>query len=494
MTKLSDYSFNVFSQFGEDGIIQKILEIIGSSYRTCVEFGAYDGFFHSNTANLWTNGWRGILIEADKKRFASLVENTKKYDCYVVNAFVGYEGSNTLENILKKHKLPDKIDFLSIDIDGDDYYIFESLNELKPRVICCEYNPTIPAHIELIAGKGNYFGCSPRSLSRLAETKGYRLVSMTETNCFFVTDDDFEKFSDFNTSIESLAISKHLTYLISTYDGDYILSRKPTYGFRHPANGDFIGEYFGVPQMQDHANREHLLQRLLTSSHKKITSSLRKARKLYHPLKIHLLGDPEVHFRETVRKWFLDNGDNTLRLEYKLTEEAIVFDLGGYEGKWSEQIVERYNPYIFIFEPVPEYYSSIKEKFSTNPKVRVFDFGLLNETSVVKIFLQEDGTSLYKKGGHEISVKMMDIAAFLESHQIKNIDLMKINIEGAEYLLLERMINADIVKKCRDIQVQFHHFYPNAVKLRKKIQQSLTNTHELTYNYPFVWENWALKK
>jgi len=244
MKRLCDYAYNVFSQYGEDGIIQKIFEIIGTSSRVCIEFGASDGFYCSNTANLWMNGWRGILIESDQGKYASLVENVKNYDCYCIHAFVGYEAGHTLEDILKRHNLLEEIDFLSIDIDGDDYYVFASLQALRPRVICCEYNPTIPAHIDLVAAKGNYFGCSALSLVKLAETKNYRLVALTESNYFFVDDQYFDEFSEYETSLQSLAMTKHITYLITGYDGSYVLSRQPTFGYQHPYTGKLIGDHF----------------------------------------------------------------------------------------------------------------------------------------------------------------------------------------------------------------------------------------------------------
>lgn len=279
MKKVSDYAFNVFSQYGEDGIIQKIFDIIGTSSRVCIEVGAWDGYYLSNTANLWLNGWRGILIEADPARYASLVQNVKGHDCCCIDALVGYEGSCTLENVLKKHNVHEEIDFLCIDIDGDDYYVFESLRALRPRVVCCEHNPTIPPHIDLVPQKGNYFGCSARSLVKVAESKGYKLVSMTESNCFFASDADFEKFSDYEVSLPSLATPKHITYLMTGYDGDYILSRPPTYGYRHPSRQRFIGDYFcpAAPRESDGGIRG-LPRRLFYSWYRKANSALRKVK------------------------------------------------------------------------------------------------------------------------------------------------------------------------------------------------------------------------
>jgi hypothetical protein len=249
MPKLSDYGFNVYSQNGEDGIVEKIFSIIGTTAKVSVEFGAWDGFHFSNTANLWAKqGWKGILIELDPARFKQLVENTRKHNCHCVEAKVESVGENTLENILKRESISGPIDLLSIDVDGDDYHILQSLGKLRPRVIICEYNPTIPPLMDLVAEPGNYFGCSPFSLVKLAEQKAYKLVAVTLCNCLFVREEDFSRFADYETSLPRIALTKHLTYLISGYAGDYVLSREPSYGCTRPSRQKFArGEPFLFP-------------------------------------------------------------------------------------------------------------------------------------------------------------------------------------------------------------------------------------------------------
>jgi FkbM family methyltransferase len=195
----------------------------------------------------------------------------------------------------------------------------------------------------------------------------------------------------------------------------------------------------------------------------------------------------------SVQKWFKDSGDSTLRLEYSLNQQSTVFDVGGYKGAWSEKIIQKYNPYIYIFEPIPQFYAEIREKFKNNPKVLVYNFGLYDKNKSDKISLNGDGSSLYGKSREEIEIDLIDIQDFIRKKNIQRIDLIKINIEGAEYPLLRRMIDQGILKICRDIQIQFHAFFPDARKLRDKIRGELSLTHSNTYNYPFVWENWRHK-
>lgn len=234
--RLSDFSRNVYSQFGEDGILAKIFEIIEPRSKTCVEFGAWEGYLHSNTANLWTNGWKGILIEGDKEKFDKLFTNTREYDCACIHAFVRPSGVDSIDTILERQGIQ-AVDLMSIDIDGNDYYIFESITKIMPRIVICEFNPTIPKHLEIVAAPDNFFGCSSLALVNLARRKGYELIAMTDTNCIFVHREEFPAFSAFETEHEFIAPENNLTWLITGYNGSYALSRDPAYGFNKPYAG-----------------------------------------------------------------------------------------------------------------------------------------------------------------------------------------------------------------------------------------------------------------
>jgi hypothetical protein len=241
--RLSDLGRNEYSQFGEDGIVAAIFERISARTRVCVEFGAWDGFHLSNTAALWTRGWRGVLIEGDRRRFHELQANTEKYGCVCINAWVMREGPSRLEALLERAGVVSEVDLLSIDIDGDDFYVLESLERLRPRVIICEYNPTIPADVDLHAEYGSSFGASVAALTRVARDKGYELVALTQTNCFFVLREETTKLSEFETKIEKIRCDDQIVYLMTSYTGDYVTSRPPPYGLRYPYRGPLIGPY-----------------------------------------------------------------------------------------------------------------------------------------------------------------------------------------------------------------------------------------------------------
>lgn len=248
--KLSDFKYNVFSQFGEDGIIEKIFEVIGVESKTCIEFGAWDGFFCSNTANLFSKkGWKAILIECNKNKFNTLVNNVNGYDCTCICEAIGI-GNSSLESVLLRNSIPfSQIDLLSIDIDGNDYYVFDSLDLMRPRVIVCEYNPTLPAHLSIYAkyddiGTSWGFGCSVGALNTVAKQKGYSLVALTDCNAFFVRSEYIDLFASFEISLNQIRIDDYLLYAITDFSGNYaIVSQKKSapFGFRRSLKEPVLG-------------------------------------------------------------------------------------------------------------------------------------------------------------------------------------------------------------------------------------------------------------
>jgi FkbM family methyltransferase len=194
-----------------------------------------------------------------------------------------------------------------------------------------------------------------------------------------------------------------------------------------------------------------------------------------------------------VERWYKNGAENTLRFHYPLTGESIVFDVGGYRGKFTREIVSRYDAHVYVFEPIPEFHDELVKEFHTNPKVKICGYGLSRADSISQMMFSEEGSTVYMTGGMQIAVRLRDIWTVIQELGIIRIDLIKINIEGGEYVLLHRMLETGLVPICQDIQVQFHRFYPGSKRLRSEIRGALEKTHFLTYDYPFVWENWRKK-
>lgn len=190
-------------------------------------------------------------------------------------------------------------------------------------------------------------------------------------------------------------------------------------------------------------------------------------------------------------KWVANNGDNTLLIKYRINSRSTVIDIGGYTGSFSDQILSLYNPRLIIFEPVKKYYKILKNKYANNKNVKVYNYGLSNKNHTQNIYLSKDGTSLVKKSGKSEKVKLVDASHVFK--KIGYVDLVSINIEGAEYDVLERLINTGATKKIKFIQVQFHPFVLDAAKRRSSIINNIRRTHKINFSYPFVWESFELK-
>lgn len=183
------YKRNIYSQNGEDGVTQEILKRLKINKGWFCEFGAWDGKYLSNTYFLISKGWRGVYIEGDKDKFENPVRNVKNFKekVYPVSAYIRASGKNSLDNVLAKTPLPVDFDILSIDIDGDDYFVWKNLNKYKPKIVIIEVNSGYLPSVKITSAKSNK-GTSFSSMVLLGKKKGYLPVYHTG-NIFFVRKD-----------------------------------------------------------------------------------------------------------------------------------------------------------------------------------------------------------------------------------------------------------------------------------------------------------------
>lgn len=210
-------------------MLEKIFEVIGEGTKWCVELGALNGTHDSNVWNLIKNkGWNGLLIEADPTNFDGL---TKEYadnpNAYPIQSFVSFAGDQSLDAIFARTKIPKTFDLFSLDIDGNDYHLWESLKEYRPRVLVMEFNPSIPDAISFIQPRdmGVYQGSSLKATVALSKEKGYELIAVNEGNAFFVLKELFPAFEIEDNSIETLHVDhQYETQIFQLYDGTLVLS------------------------------------------------------------------------------------------------------------------------------------------------------------------------------------------------------------------------------------------------------------------------------
>ncbi len=191
-----------------------------------------------------------------------------------------------------------------------------------------------------------------------------------------------------------------------------------------------------------------------------------------------------------VLPWVAAHGDETRRLDYKLDRDSIVYDIGGYIGEWAEAVDKHFGCHIEVFEPIKKYADLLADKFSRNKNIVIHNFGLGGKTEKLHISLENEASSVFKQGATSELVQIKKVSKNLYH---EHIDLMKMNIEGGEFGLLNDLIKSGKIASIDNLQIQFHDFAPNAKSERLRIQHRLAQTHTLTYNYPFVWENWRVR-
>lgn len=203
------------SQNGEEELLCEIFRRIGVTNCVYVEFGAADGIWHSNTAYFRDQlGWKGVGWEGDARKVKQLGDKAAQY-----NIHHEWITSKNINQLFEKY-LPgqDSIDLLSIDIDGDDYYVWKALTVCDPRVVIIETNPGIPNDTPLTIVEGQtgckpgewqgYFGANLRCMVRLGEVKGYCFVGCVNFNAVFVRSDCWSRLG-IPRLTEDQAVAEH---------------------------------------------------------------------------------------------------------------------------------------------------------------------------------------------------------------------------------------------------------------------------------------------
>lgn len=201
---LLHYAWSIHSQYGEEGVIEEILQRLKIASGFFVEFGAFDGVALSNTCFLISRGWKGIFIESNPESFKKCVENHKGCNQVIcIKEFVNHVSTNTglrtFDQIADSYFPGEEIDVLSIDVDSIDYLIFENLIR-KPKIICIEGNlfwhPLLQDRLPDEVATATYVGQPASVLQKIGEQKGYKLVCIVGGNYLFVRNDFSHFFQD----------------------------------------------------------------------------------------------------------------------------------------------------------------------------------------------------------------------------------------------------------------------------------------------------------
>lgn len=231
---LSEYFRKVYSQHGEDGLLEYLYSKIKPRHKYYVEFGARSGNGIENTHNLRVNcGWTGLLMEGNETNVAKS------------NGLCNLEwiNSQNIMDLFEKYEVPKDFDFLSIDIDSDDVYVFDAIDfeKYKPSVVIGEYNPGIPNHLPLAIEEGksdygkdyhepknNYFpmyhGCNIHAWCVAAKKKGYSIITTCGVNVVMVRNDYIDLFDI--PSLDDITASPYFVKEIDRYNKQKDLDEK----------------------------------------------------------------------------------------------------------------------------------------------------------------------------------------------------------------------------------------------------------------------------
>jgi FkbM family methyltransferase len=219
-----------------------------------------------------------------------------------------------------------------------------------------------------------------------------------------------------------------------------------------------------------------------------------KYRKSSGPMKAML----ELHYYRPAMLEFIAAtiGNKNLLHEADIDSDSIVVDVGAFTGSWAQHMVDRYDPVIYAFEPNPRSFELLQQRAADNPKLQPLPYGLGDEDVTVEFTLNGLGSSMCddrtsKSDIPRIKVEIAAIDRVWKDLKFGQIDLMKINIEGAEFPLLDKMIRTGLLNKVECFMIQFHEWHPGAYGKHRRIREELSKTHRLEWDYHFVWEKWV---
>ncbi|KKM94166.1 hypothetical protein LCGC14_1201100 [marine sediment metagenome] len=184
---LEGKSGNYTSQFGEDGLIAAALELVGVEHKWCFEVGAADGLFFSNTKVLRDAGWWAVLVEKDSFHFDKL----KRWESGKVHTRHETVGPAVpIDGILWQHDVPEDLELVVIDIDGQDYYVWGAMTLYRPRLVLIEFAPNCSQDFLPLPGAEGQAGLQP--ILALGREKGYVTLAKTYCNVLFAAEEYLE--------------------------------------------------------------------------------------------------------------------------------------------------------------------------------------------------------------------------------------------------------------------------------------------------------------
>lgn len=190
----------------------------------------------------------------------------------------------------------------------------------------------------------------------------------------------------------------------------------------------------------------------------------------------------------------------TLLCDGMIPAGGAVMDVGAADGTWTATVRQLHRARVYAFEPLPDQCQALKIRFAGDESVSVHCYGLSSADGIAQLSLLGLGSSVYtdrilsvfdEPAPQQVVVQMRDVVRVMDELGILEVELLKLNIEGGEYDLLDRLIDTGYIERVGSIVVQFHEWFEDAYARRRRIHRGLARTHTIDWDYPFVWERWT---
>ncbi len=455
------YGFKVYSQNDEDGIIEEIFNRIGTTNKNFVEFGVQNGL-ESNAHYLLHKGWRGLWIEGSENyfneilvRFYPVIENGQ---LKVTNAFITKDNINFL---IAAGGFVGEIDLLSVDIDGNDYYVWEAINVVSPRVVVIEYNAKFPPNYawkmaydeDFVWDASDWYGASLKALEILGRKLDYQLVgtNLNGVNAFFVRNDIAGDLFIQPATAEELynpdryRIQKYLNGNLAKF---CLINQLPNIGVLNYNSAEYIKSKTErsknwLPENVKNIAAKKFAQIAEVSSNKFVYRPRHTNSAFFLPLgNVDLIQQfilaTENYFEiDEFEKIFHDFKGGILS-KFIGAPDSVVLDIGANIGNHTLYFAnELHAAKIYSFEPIESTFKILEKNIDLNnlqDKVKIFNRGLSNASgrATIRHFDKENigNTELFVGHGN------IEISA-LDDFDIPKVTFMKIDVEGMELQVLE---------------------------------------------------------
>ena len=204
-----------------------------------------------------------------------------------------------------------------------------------------------------------------------------------------------------------------------------------------------------------------------------------------------------------IGEFYRAGGNSLLYVDLPLRQDDLVIDAGGYRGEWTAGMLTRYGCRSEIIEPVPAFAEHCRGLYQQNIRVRVHQAALGGSNRITQFSLADNGTSEFRgaassEGFQAVVQAVSGLVSTLDAEQRIQpgpgaVGILKLNIEGGEYEVLESLLETGDIVRIRCLLIQFHRQPVGWEARQQSILEGLRNTHELVWRYPMVWEKWLLR-